>query len=139
MTEPYARLAATPLGRAMRAVDETERKEEGGGSPATDAEVNELVALQIRDEARADALTIITRARVRGGRRPDIWTSLDAATAYNVADLILLVQGQMPSPLDEAFNKVKVDRDKLARAAAVERSLRTGAAPAPGQEAAQSE
>ena len=35
-------------------------------NPKRAAEVAELVALQIRNEARADALTVISRARVRG-------------------------------------------------------------------------
>ena len=82
-------------------------------------------ALRRRGEARRDAMTAVARAMSRGGARADIWTVHAADTAYNIADMILTVQGQEPPPLDPAYHEGEADQS--ARAAAVERAIRARA------------
>lgn len=85
-------------------------------------------ALRRRGEARRDAMTAVARAMSRGGARADIWTVHAADTAYNIADMLLTVQGQEPPPLDPAYHDGEADQS--ARAAAVERAIRAQASPA---------
>ena len=82
-------------------------------------------ALRRRGEARRDAMTAVARAMSRGGARADIWTVHAADTAYNIADMLLTVQGQEPPPLDPAYHDGEADQS--ARAAGVERAIRARA------------
>jgi len=103
-----------------------------GALPADDfaASVSQAAAnaLRRRGEARRDAMTAVARAMSRGGARADIWTVHAADTAYNIADMLLTVQGQEPPPLDPAYHDGEADQS--ARAAAVERAIRAQASPA---------
>jgi hypothetical protein len=108
----------------MQAVDEQDRQMEREMAQQTSQEL----ALAIRDANRADALTYVSRIRLRRGALPEIWTPLEAAMAFTIADMGAVLAGQSITPLDPAFAEQEVDDQARAKAAAAERALRTGAA-----------
>ena len=63
---------------------------------------------------------MVARAIKRRGDDPTNWSVADADAAHVIADLLVRLQGQEPSPLDPAF----AERDaKLAEAAALTSAL----------------
>ena len=71
-------------------------------------------------QARRDAPTMVARAIKRRGDDPTNWSVADADAAHVIADLLVRLQGQEPSPLDPAF----AERDnKLAEVAALTSAL----------------
>lgn len=83
-----------------------------------------VAALTRRAKARAEALTLIARARVRGGGRADLWTPAHADIAFNVLDLVLEVQNDTHSPLDPAFQEYDRTVAHIRRQALIERAAR---------------
>ena len=73
----------------------------------------------MRGQARRDATTMVARAIKRRGDDPTNWSVADADAAHVIADLLVRLQGQEPSPLDPAF----AERDKLAEVAALTSAL----------------
>ena len=91
----------------------------------SDSESDQTIALAIRDATRADALTFVSRARIRAGGLPEVWTALEARMAFAMADMGLIIVGQDLTPLDPAYAPDEpMDGDAAANMAEVERALR---------------
>ena len=85
-----------------------------------EAEGAHAKAIVMRGQARRDAATMVARAIKRRGDDPTNWSVADADAAHVIADLLVRLQGQEPSPLDPAF----AERDnKLAEVAALTSAL----------------
>ena len=63
---------------------------------------------------------MVARAIKRRGDDPTNWSVADADAAHVIADLLVRLQGQEPSPLDPAFAE---GDDKLAEVAAMTTAL----------------
>jgi hypothetical protein len=63
---------------------------------------------------------MVARAIKRRGDDPTNWSVADADAAHAIADLLVRLQGQEPSPLDAAFAE---RNDKLAEVAALTSAL----------------
>jgi hypothetical protein len=74
----------------------------------------------MRGQARRDAATMVARAIKRRGDYPTNWSLADADAAHVIADVLVRLQGQEPSPLDPAFAERD---DKLAEVAALTSAL----------------
>lgn len=61
-------------------------------------------SLNMRTQARRDALIVMSRARERGGRPATHWSGLDADTLHAITDLLLQAQGAKGEPLETPFN-----------------------------------
>jgi len=136
--EPYDALGAIRrLGNAENPSDL-----ERGLKEAIDHETDLTVKqMGIRDEARADVLTIISRARVRAGGDPAIWSPRDASAAFDVLSLVLGCQGQQAPAADPAFARLEEVEERAAavRRLHAERALAKRApTPAPEKAADQS-
>jgi hypothetical protein len=57
----------------------------------------------MRGQARLDAATVVARAIKRRGDDPNNRSVADADAAHVIADLLVRLQGQEPSPLDAAL------------------------------------
>ena len=80
--------------------------------------------IALRGQARRDAATMVARAIKRRGDDPTNWPVADADAAHVIADLLVRLQGQEPSPLDPAFAE---GDDKLAEVAAMTTALHIAA------------
>ena len=49
-------------------------------------------AIDLRSQARQDAIIAVSRARERGGALRSDWSAVDADTVHAITDLLLLVQ-----------------------------------------------
>ena len=110
------------FGAAMSEHEETEarRMAERMRAEAVDAHAK---AIAMRGQARRDAAIMVARAIKRRGDDPINWSVADADAAHVIADLLVRLQGQEPSPLDPAFAERD---DKLAEVAAVTSALDNG-------------
>ena len=70
--------------------------------------------MELRDEARADVLTIISRARVRAGGSPTNWSPKDASAAFDVLSLVLACQGTPAPAADPVFDRLTEVEDRVA-------------------------
>ena len=61
----------------------------------------------MRGQARRDAATMVARPIKRRGDDPTNWSVADADAAHVIADLLVRLQGQEPSPLDPAFAETR--------------------------------
>ena len=85
-----------------------------------EAEEAHAKAIAMRGQARRDAATVVARAIKRRGDDPANWSVADADAAHVIADLLVRLQGQEPSPLDPTFAERD---DKLAEVAALTSAL----------------
>ena len=104
---------------AMSEAEETEARRTAVRMKA-EAEEAHAKAIATRGQARRDAATIVARAIKRRGDDPTNWSVADADAAHVIADLLVRLQGQEPSPLDPAFAERD---DKLAEVAALTSAL----------------
>lgn len=72
-------------------------------------------AIELRTEARRDAIVMVARARQRIGADPTTYTALDADTVHVITDLLVQVQGQQMSALDPSFAKREAALARVAR------------------------
>ena len=79
-----------------------------------------MVGFAMRQRWREDTPTRSPRATKRWGDDPPYWSVADADPAHVIADLLVRLQGQQPSPLDPAFAALD---DKLAEVAAMTSAL----------------
>ena len=90
-----------------------------------ESEADQTIALAIRDATRADALTFVSRARIRAGGLPEVWTALEARMAFTIADMGSVIVGQDLTPLDPAYAPDEpMNGDAAANMAEVEQALR---------------
>jgi hypothetical protein len=85
-----------------------------------EAEQGHADVIAMRGQARRDAATMVARAIKRRGDDPTNWSVADADAAHVIADLLVRLQGQEPSPLDPAFAQRD---DRLAEVAALTSAL----------------
>jgi hypothetical protein len=104
---------------AMSEAEETEARRTAARMKA-EAEEAHTRAIATRGQARRDAATIVARAIKRRGDDPTNWSVADADAAHVIADLLVRLQRQEPSPLDPAFAERD---DKLAEVAALTSAL----------------
>jgi hypothetical protein len=104
---------------AMSEHEETEARlaAERMKAEAEEAHAN---AIAMRGQARRDAATMVARAIKRRGDDPTNWSVADADVAHVIADLLVRLQRQEPSPLDPAFAERD---DNLAEVAALTSAL----------------
>ena len=104
---------------AMSEHEETEARRTAERMKA-EAEEAHAKVIALRSQARRDAATMVARAIKRRGDDPTNWSVADADAAHVIADLLVRLQGQEPSPLDPAF----AERDDcLAEVAALTSAL----------------
>jgi hypothetical protein len=115
--------ALPKFSAAMSEHEETEarRMAERMRAEAVDAHAK---AIAMRGQARRDAAIMVARAIKRRGDDPINWSVADADAAHVIADLLVRLQGQEPSPLDPAFAERD---DKLCEVAALTSALDTAA------------
>jgi hypothetical protein len=107
------------FGAAMSEHEETEARRAADKMKA-EAEEAHAKAIAMRGQARRDAATMVARAIKRRGDDPTNWTVADADAAHVIADLLVRLQGQEPTPLDPAFAERD---DNLAEVAALTSAL----------------
>ncbi len=106
-------------GAAMSEHEETEARRTTERMKAEAREAH-AKAIAMRGQARRDAATMVARAIKRRGDDPTNWSVADADAAHVIADLLVRLQGQEPTPLDPAFAERE---DKLAEVAALTSAL----------------
>jgi hypothetical protein len=115
--------ALPKFGAAMSEHEETEARRMAERMRAEAVEAH-AKAIAMRGQARRDAATMVARAIKRRGDDPANWSVADADAAHVIADLLVRLQGQEPSPLDPAFAERD---DKLTEVAALTSALDTAA------------
>jgi hypothetical protein len=68
----------------------------------------------MRGQARRDVATMVARAIKRRGYDPTNWSVADADAAHVIADMLVRLLGQEPSPFDPAFETRFFDSVKRA-------------------------